>query len=224
LSVFGNGYEKNTGMKKCAAEFMGTFGLVFFGTGASVVNEITKGTITHAGVAVTWGLIVMAMIYTFGDKSGSHLNPAVTIAFAAHKVFPRRLVFPYLISQVAGAVAASGLLKFLFPASRFLGATLPSGSEAQSFVLEIILTFFLMTTALNVSEGGKEKGLFAGLAVGAVVLLEAMFAGLVSGASMNPARSLAPAIFNSHFTSLWIYLTAPFMGALAAVGIHRLIK
>jgi aquaporin Z len=129
-------------MKKYIAETLGTFALVFCGTGAIVVNEITGGTITHAGIAVTFGLIVMAMIYTIDDKSGAHLNPAVTIAFAVYRVFPVREIFPYIISQITGAFIASFLLRFLFPASVFLGATLPAGSSLQSLVLEFILTFY----------------------------------------------------------------------------------
>jgi aquaporin Z len=211
-------------MKKYIAEALGTFALVFCGTGAIVVNEITGGTITHVGIAVTFGLIVMAMIYTIGDKSGAHLNPAVTIAFTLYSVFPAREVLPYILSQVTGAFIASFALWFLFPDSVYLGATLPAGSNLQSLVLEFILTFLLMFTIVNVAESGKEKGLFAGIAIGSVVLLEAMFAGPVSGASMNPARSLAPALVSGHFQEVWIYLTAPFAGAALAVVIHKKIK
>jgi aquaporin Z len=186
-------------MKKYIAEALGTFALVFCGTGAIVVNEITGGTITHVGIAVTFGLIVMAMIYTIGDKSGAHLNPAVTIAFTLYSVFPAREVLPYILSQVTGAFIASLVLRFLFPDSVYLGATLPAGSNLQSLVLEFILTFLLMFTIVNVAESGKEKGLFAGIAIGSVVLLEAMFAGPVSGASMNPARSLRRPSFQGIF-------------------------
>jgi aquaporin Z len=216
--------EKNTGVKKYIAEALGTFALVFCGTGAIVVNEVTGGTITHVGVAITFGLIVMAMIYTFGDKSGAHLNPAVTIAFTLYKVFPSREILPYIISQLAGAFGASITLKLLFPTSLYLGATLPAGSNLQSLVLETILTFFLMLTIVNVAESGKEKGLFAGIAIGSVVLLEALFAGPVCGASMNPARSLAPAVVSGHFETVWIYIAAPVTGAAFAVLVHKLIK
>src|SRR5438874_1654712 len=130
-------------MKKYLAEFLGTYALVFAGTGAIVIDQQTHGSITHVGVAITFGLIVMAMIYTFGDTSGAHLNPAVTIAFALYYVFPKREVVPYIASQIGGAFAASLVLKLLFPASRYLGATVPAGSNLQSLVLEIILTFFL---------------------------------------------------------------------------------
>ena len=157
-------------MKRYAAEFLGTFALVFCGTGAIVINEVSGGAVTHVGIAVTFGLVVMAMIYTFGEKSGAHLNPAVTIAFALHKVFPPRAVLPYILSQTGGALAASSLLKWLFPASQLLGATVPAGSNLQSWVLEFILTFFLMLTIVNVAESGKEKGLFAGIAIGSPCL------------------------------------------------------
>ena len=211
-------------MKKYLAEFIGTFALVFCGTGAVIINELKGGVVTHVGVAITFGLIVMTMIYTFGEKSGAHFNPAVTLAFAVHKVFPASQILPYIICQLAGAIAASFVLKHLFPASQFLGATIPSGPLMQSWVLEVFLTLFLMLTILNVSERGKEKGLLAGLAVGSVVLLEAMFAGPVSGASMNPARSLAPALASGNLTEIWIYLTAPVVGSIIAVILHRLMK
>ncbi|MGE5108534.1 MAG: MIP/aquaporin family protein [Sphingobacteriales bacterium] len=211
-------------MRRYLAEFIGTFSLVFCGTGAVVINEISNGQVTHAGVAITFGLIVMAMIYAVGDVSGAHLNPAVTIAFAVNKNFEWKETMPYMFSQLLGAVAASMVLKFLFPSSLLLGSTLAAGSAMQSFILEILLAFFLMFVILQVATGSKEQGMFAGLAIGSVVLLEAMFAGPVSGASMNPVRSLAPALISGHFTDLWIYLTAPFIGALIAVLIYKVIK
>lgn len=211
-------------MKKYMAEFMATFVLIFCGTGAAIVNEVRDGAITHVGIAIVFGLIVMAMIYTFGEKSGAHMNPAVTIAFAVQKVFPITEVIPYITSQVAGAIAASYTLKFLFPSSLVLGATIPSGSIAQSWVLEFFLTFILMLTVINVADKGKEKGLLAGLAIGAVVLVEAMFAGPISGASMNPARSFAPAIASGRLQYIWIYVTAPIAGSVASVFFYRLMK
>lgn len=211
-------------MKKYITEFIGTFILIFCGTGACAVNEITSGTITHVGIAITWGLVVMAIIYALGEKSGAHINPAVTIAFAVNKNFPARQVAPYIISQVAGALSASLVLKLLFPTSVLLGATLPAGSEVQSFVMEFILTFILMLVVINVAKGSKEQGLFAGIAIGSVVLFEAMFAGPVSGASMNPARSLAPAIVSGNMEHIWIYIIAPIAGAITAIFIHKIIK
>ena len=210
--------------KNYIAELTGTFILVFCGTGAATVDEITNGAVSHVGIAVTFGLVVMSVIYAFGEQSGAHLNPAVTIAFYVNKNFPLKEVLPYIISQVIGALLASLLLFSLFPTSVFLGSTLPAGSDMQSFILEIILTFFLMLVILRVAIGSKEQGLFAGIAIGSVVLLEAMFAGPICGASMNPARSLAPAIVSGHIEHLWIYLSAPVIGALLAVILHQLIK
>lgn len=208
-------------MKKYIAEFFGTFAMVFCGTGAVIVNQQTSGAITHAGIAITWGLIVMAMIYALGEISGAHMNPAVTIAFTIAGRFEVKQILPYAISQAAGAFAASGLLKFLFPANEFLGATLPAGTAMQSFILEIILTFLLMLVIINVATGSKEQGLFAGIAIGSVVLLEAMFAGPVCGASMNPIRSLAPAIISGHTEHLWVYLSAPVIGAALAIPLWK---
>ncbi len=205
-------------MKKLLAEGIGTFALVFAGTGAIVINNASNGDITHVGIALTFGLVVLAMIYAVGDISGAHLNPAVTSAFWFSGRFPGGQVFPYIFAQCAGALAASATLRFLFPTdTTFLGATLPAGTEMQSFVLELILTFLLMFVILNVSIGAKEKGITAGIAVGAVIALEAMFAGKICGASMNPARSLAPAMVSGHLEHLWIYVTAPVAGAWLAV-------
>ena len=204
-------------MKKYAAEFFGTFCLVFAGTSAIVVNAATGGAITHAGVALVFGLVVLAMVYTIGDVSGAHINPAVTLGFYAAGRLERALVLPYIASQTIGAFTATLAVRLILPPQASLGATLPSGSAMQSFILEIILTLILMWVILNVSTGAKEKGITAGIAVGAIVALEALFGGPISGASVNPARSLAPAIVSMKLDSLWVYLTAPFVGALLAV-------
>lgn len=211
-------------MKKYIAEVIGTFALVFCGTGAIVINQESSGVITHVGIAFTFGLIVMAMIYALGSVSGAHLNPAVTIAFAVAKRFSAKEVLPYILSQVAGALFASVTLHFLFPANDLLGATMPAGSETQSLILEFILTFFLMLVIMQVATGSKEQGMFAGLAIGSTVLLEAMFAGPICGASMNPARSLSPAIVSGHLEHMWIYLIGPIAGAIATVGIWHVLK
>ncbi len=211
-------------MKRCLAEFLGTFFLVFAGTGAIVVNSVSGGVIGHAGIALTFGLVVLAMIHTFGDVSGAHLNPAVTLGFAAAGRFPWQETFPYIAAQIAGAFSASGLLKFLFPASATLGATLPAGSAAQSFILEVVLTAALMLMVLSVSTGAKEKGITAGIAIGSLIALEAMFAGPISGASMNPARSLAPAIVGGRLEHLWLYPAATIAGALLAVPLCRILR
>ena len=204
-------------MKKLTAEFLGTFALVFAGTGAIIINETSGGSVTHVGIGLTFGLVVMAMIYTLGDVSGAHLNPAVTIGFWSARRFPAGEVWRYVVAQISGALLASLVLKLLFPISSNLGATHPAGSAMHSFVLEFILTFLLMFVILNVSTGAKEKGITAGIAIGAVIGLEAMFAGPISGASMNPARSFAPALASGNLADIWIYLIAPMLGALAAV-------
>jgi aquaporin NIP len=203
--------------QKLTAEFFGTFGLVFAGTGAIVINDVSGGMVTHVGVALTFGLIVLAMIYTFGDISGAHLNPAVSIAFYISGRFPAGLLPGYIFAQLIGAFSASAVLKFLFPEHTTLGTTLPAGLAMQSFVLELLLTFFLMLAILNVSTGAKEKGITAGIVVGSVIGLEAMFAGPITGASMNPARSLAPALVSGNLQHLWIYVIAPVLGAALAV-------
>jgi aquaporin Z len=207
----------NYSMKKLLAEFLGTFTLVFAGTGAIIINAASHGAIGHAGIALTFGLVVLAMIYTFGDVSGAHLNPAVTLAFAVARRFAWREVPGFLGAQISGALAASLLLRVLYPQDATLGATLPAGSEMQSFVLELVLTAMLMLTILSVSTGAKEKGITAGIAIGGVIALEAMFAGPACGASMNPARSLAPALVSGHLEHLWLYLVATVLGALIAV-------
>jgi aquaporin NIP len=204
-------------VKKLAAEFIGTFALVFAGTGAIVTDQVSGGAVSHVGVALTFGLIVLAMIYTLGDISGAHLNPAVTLGFFAARRFPASEVGPYIISQCAGAFAASVVLRLLFTNNATLGATIPAGSAMQSFILELLLTAILMFAILGVSTGAAEKGITAGIVVGSVIGLEAMFAGPICGASMNPARSLAPAIVSGHLQALWVYLLAPVLGA--AVGV-----
>lgn len=211
-------------MNKYAAEVFGTFALVFAGTGAVVIDAVTGGGVGHVGVAVTFGLVVMAMIYAVGDVSGAHLNPAVTAGFWLARRLPGRCAVPYLLSQLTGAFLASGVLRAMFSNRAYLGATLPAGSDAQSFWLEVVLTFLLMFVILCVSTGPKEVGVMAGIAIGGVVGLEAMFAGPISGASMNPARSLAPAVVSGHLQSLWIYLLAPLIGSAVAVPCWRLTR
>lgn len=201
------------------SEVFGTFCLVFAGTGAIVVNDTHGGMITHVGVALTFGLIVLAMIYALGDASGCHLNPAVTLGFVAARRFDAKRAVPYILAQCLGAVLASSVLKLMFPGHSTLGATLPAGTAFQSWAMECILTVILMVVILSVSTGSKEQGILAGVAVGAVIALEALFAGPVSGASMNPARSLAPALVAGRLDHLWVYLTAPVSGALAGVAI-----
>ena len=210
--------------KKLAAEFIGTWCLVFAGTGAIIINDISGGKISHGGIALTFGLIVLAMIYTLGEISGAHFNPAVTLGFWAARRFENALVLPYLCAQIAGAIAASFTLRFLFPSHPTFGATIPSGSSIQSFVLEVILTAILMFVILGVSTGAKEKGITAGIVVGSVITLEATFAGPICGASMNPARSIAPALVSMQLENLWIYIAAPVIGALIGVFASRCVR
>lgn len=211
-------------MRRYTAEFIGTFIMVFCGTGAMVIDQQSGGAVTHVGVAITWGLIVMSMIYALGDVSGAHMNPAVTIAFTLAGRFETRFLPGYIVSQLVGALLASIILKILFPTNSLLGSTLPAGSEMQSFVLELLLTFFLMLVIMQVAHGSKEQGLFAGIAIGSVVGLEAMFAGPICGASMNPARSIAPAIVSQHMAHLWIYIFAPVIGAAIAIPVWKYLN
>lgn len=210
-------------IRKLLAEYLGTFALVFAGTGAIVINQVSGGAITHVGIALTFGLVVLAMIYTFGEISGAHLNPAVTIGFFLAQRFPAREVFPFLVVQCLGAFCASGVLRVLFPENATLGTTLPAGSEFQSLVMEFLLTFILMLVILRVSSGAKEKGITAGVVVGSVIALEAMFAGPICGASMNPARSIAPAVVSLHTEHLWLYVVGTIFGAACAVPVAKLL-
>lgn len=208
-------------MRKYIAEAIGTFGLVFAGTGAVVIDAVTAGAVTHVGIALTFGLIVMAMIYAVGDVSGAHLNPAVTVGFFVARRLPGHCVLPYIASQLGGAILASLILLLLFGNHASLGATFPAGSALQSFGLEAVLTGILMFVILCVSTGPKEVGTMAGIAVGGVIGLEALFAGPICGASMNPARSFAPALVSANFHTLWIYVTAPFLGAALSVPLWK---
>ncbi len=203
--------------RQLTAEAIGTFALVFAGTGAIISNDVSGGAVTHPGIALTFGLVVMAMIYAVGDISGAHLNPAVTCAFWIARRFPGKSVLPYIAAQLLGAFAASVLLRSMFPDHNTLGSTLPADGWWQSFVFELFLTFLLMYVILCVAIGAKEKGIMAGAAIGATVGFEAMFAGPICGASMNPARSLGPAIVSGTFQDQWLYVVAPVLGAAFAV-------
>jgi aquaporin Z len=211
-------------MKKYWAEFLGTYILVFVGCGAIIINSVTDGTVSHLGIGLSFGLVVMTMIYTIGDISGAHINPAVTIAFAVAKRLEKKQVLPYVGSQIIGAILASATLYLIFPDADTMGETLPLNDNLiQSFILEVILTFILMFVILNVSTGAKEKGITAALAIGSVVAFSAIFAGPISGASMNPARSIAPALF-SDLPHLWIYIVATTLGAILSVFACKLIQ
>ena len=211
-------------MKRYLAEAIGTFALVFAGTTAIVVDNLTGGEVTHVGVALTFGLVVMTMIYAVGDVSGAHLNPAVTLGFWAAGRLRVPDLPPYVFSQCAGALVASFTVRALFPESSGLGATVPAGGVFQSFLLEVLLTAFLMFVILGISTGAKEKGMMAGIAVGGTVALGALLGGPVSGASMNPARSLGPALASGALEHAWLYLTAPIVGSLLAVGACKCVR
>lgn len=203
-------------MKRYIAELVATFFLVFCGTGAMIVNTETQGAISHFGVATAWGLIVMIMIFAYGRISGAHMNPAVTISLVLIKLHPRKELLPYLGAQIIGGFLASLTMRGLFPENELLGASLPQGDVWQSFVMEFILTFLLMLVILLTSQGRRMEQYFAPIAIGMTVGLEALFAGPVSNASMNPIRSLAPAVVSGHIEHLWLYLIATPAGALIA--------
>jgi aquaporin Z len=211
-------------MQKYYAEIFGTFILLFSGAGAIVTNQVSNGTVTHVGIALVFGLVVTAIIYAIGEISGAHINPAVTIAFWVGGRFPGKQVLPYIVCQVIGALAACLLLRVIFPGLDNYGMTRPAGSDLQSLILEGVLTWMLMFVVLCVSTGAKETGILAGVAIGAVIALEAMFAGPICGASMNPARSLAPALVSNNLQSLWLYLVGPTAGAILAVPSLWLVR
>ncbi len=210
-------------MKKYLSEYLGTFILLFVGTGSVIVNQHTNGALGLSGIATVWGFVIIALIYSFGDISGAHFNPAVSIAFAVDNRFTWKEVPAFLIAQLAGALSASFVLHYLFPDNETLAITQPSGTATQSFILELLMTFILMLVILRVSTGAKEKGITAGIAIGGTVWMLVLFGGPVCGTSLNPTRSLAPAIVSGHFNALWIYLTAPFAGTLSAVFVHRIL-
>lgn len=205
-------------MKKYLAEMFGTFALVLWGTGAIVVSNESNGIITHTQIALIFGLSVMAMILLLGKISGAHINPAVTIALAVSKKFRTRNVLPYMIFQITGALLASFLIMAVFPKNKLLGTTLPSVSVLECFMIELILTFILMLGVL------RAPGRYSAFFIGGIVVLEAYFAGKLTGASMNPARSLGPALVSGHTELIWIYLTAPVLGAIIAVYANKLVK
>lgn len=211
-------------MHKLAAEAVGTFALVFAGTGAIVIDAESGGGVGHVGIGLTFGLVIAVMIYAVGHVSGAHLNPAVTLAFAVGRHFPWALVPRYWAAQLLGGVAASLLLRALFGETARLGATLPVGSAGRSFVLEAVLTFLLMFVVTAVATDVRAVGQAAALAIGGTIGLEALFAGPISGASMNPARSLAPALVLGTWQHQWLYVAGPMLGAVAGVVVYRFVR
>ena len=212
-----------TTARRLTAELVGTFALVFAGCGAVMV-EAKTGALGHVGVALTFGLVIMAMIYAVGHISGAHLNPAVSLAFALNRHFPWTKLLGYWAAQLAGALVAAALLRASLGNIAHVGATLPSGSERQSFLWELVLTFFLMFVIMAVATDTRAVGEAAAIAIGGTVGLDAMFGGPISGASMNPARSIGPAFVSGDLHALWLYITAPLVGAALGAAIYRFLR
>jgi aquaporin NIP len=210
-------------LRSLAAELIGTFALVFAGAGAIVVDARTHA-LGHVGVAISFGLVIMVMIYAVGHISGAHFNPSVTFAFALTRHFPWTRLLAYWLAQGAGALIAASLLRVSLGSDAHLGATLPSGSQGQSFVWELVLTFFLMFVIMAVATDTRAVGEAAAIAIGATVGLDAMFGGPISGASMNPARSLGPALVSGDLHALWLYLAAPLLGATVGAASYQLVR
>jgi aquaporin NIP len=205
------------------AETIGTFALVFAGCGAIMVDEKTSA-LGHVGVAITFGLVIMVMIYAVGHVSGAHFNPAVTFSFALARHFPRRHVPLYWGAQLAGALIAAAILRGSLGNIAYVGATFPSGSEGQAFLWEAILSFFLMFVIMAVATDTRAVGEAAAIAIGATVGLDAMFGGPITGASMNPARSLGPGIIAGDLHAIWVYLLAPILGAAVAAVAYAFVR
>jgi aquaporin Z len=210
--------------RRLAAELLGTFALTFVAAGGDVIATVSGRPTGGSAQVIAPALLVMALIYSFGPISGAHFNPVVTLAFALRGDFPWSRVPSYLVTQFVGAVLAAGLLRVLFGLSGHLGATLPRHGVSTSLVMEVVLTFFLVTVILATAANYKVVGHNAALAVSAVVALDGLFAGPISGASMNPARSFGPAIVAGRLDDVWIYLVGPLLGGLVAVGIAWFLR
>lgn len=205
------------------AEGIGVFCLVFFGAGAIMVDAET-GSPGSLGIALAFGLAIMAMVYAIGHVSGAHLNPAVSLAFGLSRHFPLRRVGGYWAAQCAGATAAAAVLRASLGDVADVGATLPSGSDGQAFLWEVVLTFFLMFVIMAVATDTQAVGEAAAIAIGGTVALGALVGGPVSGASMNPARSLGPALVSGKFDALWVYLIAPPVGAALGALAYQAVR
>ncbi len=210
-------------LRLLAAEAIGTFTLVFAGCGAIMVDAKTHE-LGHVGVAITFGLVIMAMIYAIGHISGAHFNPAVTVSFALTRHFPWSRAAFYLAAQFVGALTAAAILRGSLGNIAHVGATLPSGSQAQSFLWELVMSAFLMFVVMAVATDTRAVGEAAAIAIGGTILLDAMFGGPISGASMNPMRSLGPALVSGDLHALWLYLTAPVAGAAIGAVAYQFIR
>jgi MIP family channel proteins len=210
-------------MRGAVAEAIGAFALVFAGCGAIMVDEKTHQ-LGHVGVAITFGLVIMFGIYAVGHISGAHFNPAVTFAFALARHFPWNRAFVYWGAQLLGAIGAAAILRASLGDRAHLGATLPSGSQGQAFLWEAILTFFLMFVIMSVATDTRAVGEAAAIAIGGTVGLDAMFGGPITGASMNPARSVGPALVSGDLHALWLYIAAPLLGAAAGALAYQFVR
>ena len=212
-------------LKKYIAELIWTFALIFFGTGAVIVNMQTGGDLWLLGISLVFGIIVTSMIYIFANISGTHINPAVTIALAVSKKIGTKDATFYVWTQLIWALLASVILKVLFPENIGLWQTLPSGSSLQSFFIEIIMTFFLMMTILWVtSQWNKYSQAFAGIVIGWFIVAAILLSGPISGGSFNPARSLAPALVSWNLSHIWIYILWPLVWSTSAIFIWDFVK
>ena len=211
--------------RELLAEFIGTFVMIFAGTGAVMVDKISNGAVTHLGISIVFGAVVTALIYSLGHISGAHFNPAVTLAFWSGGFFRRSLVLPYIVAQVLGAIAASGLLRLSLGTVGNLGATMPlNGDWRQSLILETVLTFILMLVIFGSGLDRRAHIGSAGIAIGLTVALEAAGMGPITGASMNPARSIAPAFVSGNWQHQWVYWIAPILGAQLAMVTYRYLS
>ncbi len=216
--------ELNRAVSKSCAELIGTLALVFFGCGAIIVHSEFPNNLDVSAIPIVFGLVIATMIYATGHISGAHFNPAVTIAFAATKKFPWKEVPIYIVAQVLGALLGALILSFLFPDAEHLGGTIPKVGIYIAFAWEFLLTFFLMFVIMAVATDARAVGTMAGIAIGGLVALDAFVGGPLTGASMNPARSIGPAVIEGNFNGLWIYLIAPVLGAIVAAMIYEKIK
>jgi len=224
LTVADNDGRPWIGLRRLLAELLGTFLLTLVAAGGGVIGAASGGTISLSARVVAPALLVMAMIYTIGNLSGAHFNPVVSLAFALRRDFPWSRLPGYWLAQLVGAVLAALLLRGLFGLAGHLGETLPHHGVFTSLIMEIVLTFALVTVILGTATNHKLVGHNAALAVAATIALDGLFAAPISGASMNPARSLGPFFVSGQFSDAWIYIIGPFLGGIVAVAVAWLLR